>query len=99
MGLALSVLLMAFPQVAFKSKERTLVVNEKGIWTSIGKIKATVRWEEIAAIDSTPNEIIITRKNHNAFIIPRRAFPNEHTMYTYLRVIKQLRWKAITPPR
>ncbi|WP_395334997.1 YcxB family protein [Novosphingobium sp. BL-8H] len=63
-----------FPLVKFKPQERTLVVDEAGLKTSIGKISKNVSWEEIASADMAGDNLIIENRNLNALIVPKRAF-------------------------
>ncbi len=76
-GLACIIWLFLHPIVNHKRGLRTLSVDDLGIKTYIGKISGEFRWSEVGSIDVSKDEVIISGKNHNAFIIPNRAFENE----------------------
>jgi len=68
----------AIPQLAFKSQERTLFVDENGVQTIIGRKSGSVTWAKVADIVDEGELLYIIRKNGNSFIIPRRAFTSDH---------------------
>jgi hypothetical protein len=49
-------------------------------------------WSQIKSIENASNEIIITRRNGNAFLIPARAFQSEVELTDFLAKINS--WKA-----
>lgn len=80
---------ISFPQIMFKPQERSLIVNEGGIDTQIGRRSGRVQWKEVARIEDTPDTIVITRKKTmNAFVIPRRAFKSENERSDFLSAIR-----------
>jgi hypothetical protein len=63
-----------FPMVMFKPQLRTLMVDEDGITTSIGRHSGTVDWGQISSVENDGDSLIIQRSNLNSFIVPARAF-------------------------
>jgi hypothetical protein len=63
-----------YPQLRFKPKERTLVVDEAGVFTTIGRRSGMRKWAEISSITEDGDFIILHVANRNAFIVPPRAF-------------------------
>lgn len=74
-----------YPQIVFKSSLRTLIIDESGISTTIGNKSGNRTWQEVKSIESRDGRIIITGKNKNAFIIPRRAFRHDAEQEEFLR--------------
>jgi hypothetical protein len=101
LGLALGVLAVAWlplvPVIAFKSNERTLRVDERGIDTSIGRLSATRAWGDVAAIDEQAGTIVIALKNGNAFIVPARAFGSDEERATFFEAASAWRRAAQKP--
>lgn len=60
----------------FKSAERILQLGPEGWVTRIGSISGACGWSEVTAVEETAHAIIITSKNQNALIVPRRALPD-----------------------
>ena len=86
---------IAFPQIMFKAKERILSVNEKGIYTEIGKIKKQIGWHEVSKIEEAPHAILISRKKSgNAFIVPDRAFQSQQEREVFYKAAKDWQSKA-----
>jgi hypothetical protein len=79
--------LPVFPLIAFKSNERTLRVDERGIDTAIGRQSATRTWGDVAAIDRQAGAVVIRLKNGNAFIVPRRAFASDEEQATFVEAV------------
>ena len=80
---------VTYPQVAYNPRERTLIVSEKGIESTVGTAVGKRAWQDVASITDYGETIAIviaggTRfgpfwirtLNGNAFIIPNRAFAN-----------------------
>ena len=70
-AVALSV---AFSQLAFKSAERALTVDEQGWSTLVGPKAGSRKWSETAPVFEQSGAIVIADKGGNALIIPARAF-------------------------
>ena len=83
---------VAFPQLMFKPEERTLTASEGGIATRIGNKSASLKWEEIAAIQDRQDIIAVVGKSGRAFLIPRRAFSSEKERSDFLTAVKS--WQA-----
>jgi hypothetical protein len=69
-------LFAAFPQIMFKTAERSLKLDKSGWSTTIGKKSGSRRWSEIADIRELPGAIAIVPRLGNALIVPARALPN-----------------------
>jgi len=92
-GLLVLLVLVVFPQVMFKPKERTLSANENGIDTEIGKIRRHIGWNEISKIEDVSDVIVITRKRSgNAFIVPKRAFESPQEREAFYKAVKD--WQS-----
>jgi hypothetical protein len=68
---------VVFSQLAFKSAERTLTVDEQGWSTQIGTRTGAKKWNETAPVYEQSDAIVIANKGGNALIIPRRAFSSD----------------------
>lgn len=77
-----------FPILKFKPQQRTLIVDEDGIETSIGSIRATVPWQEVAEVREDGDYLVIQRTNRNAFIIPPRAFDDANSRATFCDFVR-----------
>src|SRR5258708_5188235 len=55
-----------WPQVMFKSKERTLLVGPDGWSTKIGNKSGARRWAEIASVQEARDSVVITSTTGNA---------------------------------
>jgi hypothetical protein len=81
---------IAFPQIMFKPKERWLTINENGIDTEIGKIKAHIGWNEVSKVEQASHAIVITRKKSgNAFIVPKRAFQSQQEREAFYGAVRE----------
>jgi hypothetical protein len=78
----------------FKPQVRTLVFDRNGIRTEIGKKTGTVAWQEIDSINDSEGTIVVSRKNLNAFLVPRRAFQSEQERARVLTTIQG--WMGLT---
>lgn len=87
-GAAAMLFLFLFPQIKFKSEVRTLICDKTGIRTTIGKRSGSVSWQEIESIKGFDGTIVISRKNINAFLVPRRAFKSEQERAGVLSAIQ-----------
>ena len=75
----------AWPLLAFKPRERLLVVDANGLTTTIGSRSGALGWADIDAIDESADCIHIVRKNLNTFVVPRRAFDSDVRRDEFLR--------------
>jgi hypothetical protein len=89
-GLACIIWMILYPILNHKTDLRTLSIDESGIKTSIGKLSAQIHWPQIASVDVLQDEIVITGKNMNAFIIPKRAFVNDEKRNEFVSTISRL---------
>jgi hypothetical protein len=78
---------VAFPQVAYKSAERSLTVHQTGVETTIRRRTGSVTWDEVAQIEDAGQFIYIVRRNGNAFTIPGRAFDSDRQRADFLASI------------
>ena len=69
--------LVLFPMWKFKPQVRTLRVDEYGIETEIGQLSGSVPWNDVADVREEGDNLVIQRRNLNAFIVPARAFPTD----------------------
>ncbi len=81
---------VSFPMLKFKPQTRTLVVNDAGIDTTIGKISGTIPWDDILEAREGEGQIIIQRNNMNAFIIPERAFDTAEAQAEFRSFIQEM---------
>ena len=70
----LMVLLPLWPQLKFKSQVRTLEVDERGYRTVIGGRTGERTWSEIQSVQDDGETVILTTRQGNAILVPRRAF-------------------------
>ena len=75
----------AWPQVAFKSKERALRVGPDGWSTQIGSISGSRTWSEITSVKENPESLVITSKSGNALVVPLRALPDQSSWLQFVR--------------
>jgi len=78
-------LLPLWPQFRFKASTRTLTIDATGLNTSIGKQSASRKWSDVSSVVDNGEEIIVTGKNRNALIIPKRAFQTEAARQEFFR--------------
>jgi hypothetical protein len=57
-----------------KTSQRTLTISQDGISTEIGRLKGQIPWNRVKIVKETPQFVLISRTNGNAFFIPHRAF-------------------------
>jgi hypothetical protein len=86
-------LLVAMVFVRGKTGERTLSVNEEGLSTEIGSIKAQLPWKKIKDVRDAGRYILIVGLTGNAFFIPFRAFDGSDQRNQFLSEID--RWRNI----
>lgn len=93
LALLVVVVFISYPQIMFKPKERTLSVNENGIDTEIGRIKAHIGWNEVSKVEEASQAILITRKRSgNALIVPKRAFQSQQEHEAFYKAAKD--WQS-----
>ncbi len=85
-------LMILYPQLRFKPQLRTLVIDEKGLQTTIGKKNGVRMWREIASIEETSDRVIVTTRSMNAFLIPTSAFASEEARIQ--AVAQMCQWHA-----
>ena len=93
LSLATLIFLIAFPQIMFKPRPRTLTIDANGMQTKIGKLERAVPWSTVARIETVGDAIHIVRTNLNAFIVPARAFQSRADQERFL-ALAQKWWAA-----
>jgi hypothetical protein len=85
-GLAVGALafMAIYPQLRFKPERRSLVLNDNGLSTKIGRKTGSRSWREIKSVAEEMGYVVITAKNRNAFIIPPRAFDGSEERDNFL---------------
>jgi len=78
-----------WPQIRFKSAERTVSVNPSGWTTTIGELTGARTWQEIREIIETSGTIGIVGCNGNALVIPTRAFDTAEARQRFLTDIRK----------
>ena len=77
-GALITVVLAAFlalyPQLRFKSQERVLRLTSSGISSEIAGRAESFRWADVASITDGGDDLALTFRNLNAFIVPMSAF-------------------------
>lgn len=73
-GGAVIALFMVYPLLRYKPEMRELTVNDEGIRTSIGRRRADIPWNDVAALDVQDDALVIRRSDLNGLIVPARAF-------------------------
>lgn len=71
-GLLVFIALWVF--IRAKTGQRTLTISQDGISTEIGRLKGEIPWNTVKIVKETPQFVLISRTNGNAFFIPHRAF-------------------------
>jgi hypothetical protein len=90
--LIISLLSAIFPQLMFKSSQRTLVVDANGWSTVVGKKEGTKNWNKVQHIKNKGGKVILRMKNNNAFIIPDYAFSDDANREQFIK--DALYWKS-----
>ena len=98
-GLVTSALVVAamvlYPQLMFKRQERTLIANEDGVQTTIGRLSGSKTWREISSISEQQGYIVLSTRKKNALIVPPRAFGSDEERADFLNFVKHA--KAAVP--
>lgn len=89
---ALIALMVAWPQVSFKSQERSLEVGPEGWFTRIDKKSGSRTWRMVGSIRSNGEIISIVSTSGNALLIPKRAFQSDESREAFLEDIR--RWHS-----
>jgi hypothetical protein len=87
-----------YPQVAFKPQERTLIVDESGVKTTIGSKTATRAWREIMEVGDDGEAVVLVVETGNAFIVPARAFRDDAQRQEFLEAVTQWQTEARNNP-
>ena len=85
-------IILAIPVLSFitaKTQKRVLSINEEGIETKIGKKEGKILWKAVDSISTTPDRVIITGKNANAFTIPENAFKDSEHRQQFIVIAQQ----------
>lgn len=93
-GAAVVLFLIFLPQIMFKAQTRTLIFHRNGIRTNIAKKSGRISWKDIDSISDSEGTIVVSRKNLNALLIPRRAFQSEQERESVLNTIQT--WMGMT---
>jgi len=92
-GLVTSALVVAalvlYPQLMFKRQERTLIADEDGIRTTIGRRSGSASWSEISSISEEQGYIVMSTRRKNALIVPLRAFGSDEARADFLNFVKR----------
>jgi hypothetical protein len=78
-----------------KKQTRIMQVDDKGIYSEIGKMRGSVSWSQILKIDVTDEFVIITRKNLNSFVVSQRAFADAAARGHFIEYCQQ----SLTAPK
>jgi len=60
--------------LAFKPQPRLLMVDTRGIETTIAEKTKSTPWSEVATVNDEGHVIVIQLHNLNAYLVPSRAF-------------------------
>jgi hypothetical protein len=78
----------AWPQITFKSAERTLQVGPEGWVTQIGRLTGARAWNEVASVAERNGTLAITSTNGNALVVPSRAFPDRGSWERFVQDVR-----------
>lgn len=90
-------LLPLWPQIRFKPQVRTLEVDESGYRTSIGHLNGSRRWFEIRSVQDSDDAVVITTRNGNTMLIPRRALGEGIDRRQFMADIEEWQRRAVEP--
>ena len=88
-GLVSIAWLPLFPLWKFKPQRRTLTVDDDGLRTAIGTQSGEVQWSDFATVTEDGGNIVLTRKNGNAFVVPPRAFESAAMRGEFLAFVRR----------
>jgi hypothetical protein len=77
--------------VRAKTKERTLLISQGGIYTEIGKARDATPWKDVREVIAAKAYILIVNKLGSAFFIPSRAFATSIQRAEFLSEIARFR--------
>ncbi len=81
-------LFAAWPQLAFKSKERAVSIGPDGWSSQIGRSGGARTWGEVASVIEGSGTLAITGKNGNALIIPQRALAGQGDWHQFVKDVQ-----------
>ncbi|MBB3871175.1 MAG: YcxB family protein [Brevundimonas sp.] len=84
LGILACGVMIAYPQMRYRSEVRTLILDERGVRGVRGKTDYFVEWAKIARVEQQDGYLVITERKLNAFIIPMRAFASEEEKAAFL---------------
>jgi hypothetical protein len=88
-GLLILSIMPLIPLIFHKKDERSLLVTDDGIETTIGTRHGVIPWNKIAHLEKTEEYIYITGKNQNGFIIPNSAFNTKNDKSLFFNKINK----------
>jgi hypothetical protein len=91
--------LWLYPVLRFKSQERRLAIDERGIHTSIGAKTALIPWREIDLVAPRGDRIYIVRKKLNGFVVPLRACASREDLEAFAKEASRLKEGAAVETR
>ena len=98
-GLLACLLLVAYPQLAFKPRERWLKIGPDGIDTTIGRRAGHRNWSEMGPVEELADAVCLTvRRTGNAFVMPRRAFASDDDIRVVVAAARQWSQPHLAPP-
>jgi YcxB-like protein len=89
-GLVAAAWLPLYPMVMFKPQGRSLIIDPKGITTTIRAQNRSYVWSDFRSVSLDRDCIAIERHNGNAFVIPARAFESpdhQEKLLSFLRTV------------
>jgi PHD/YefM family antitoxin component YafN of YafNO toxin-antitoxin module len=102
-GLVSIAWLPLFPLWKFKPQRRTLTVDDDGLRTTVGNQSGEVAWSDFASVTQDGENVVLTRKSGNAFVVPPRAFESaalrEEFLAFVLRSVERAKADDETPRR
>jgi hypothetical protein len=94
LGMAYSALLIAlmvaWPQLRYRSDERTLTFDADGLSYVRGRQSGRMPWTKIGSVADAHGGIVVTGRSQSAFIVPDRAFGDEAEKARAFRTISDL---------
>lgn len=87
LGLILAILALAL--IITKTQKRAWIINPEGIETKIGSVEGKIAWNLVDSITVTPERILITGKNANAFVVTSSAFTNAEQRQKFIDLAVQ----------
>ena len=83
--LAVVTVFAAWPQLAFKPRERTLEVDSIGWSTRIGTKSGAKKWSEVESVRSEQGMVVITSRSGNALLVPTCAFSGPYEQRKFVQ--------------